>query len=104
MFKATGKAVLWSYVIHHRPVPGFTPPYAIAVVQLAEGPKMMTNIVDCDFKDVKIGMKVKLKFINTEDGPPMPFFAPVPPETSLAGLAITLQQKAVPVSVRVVEC
>ena len=38
---------LYSYVINHRPVPGFTPPYAIAVVELAEGPRMMTNIVDC---------------------------------------------------------
>jgi hypothetical protein len=38
---------------------------------------MMTNIVDIDLKDVKIGMDVKLKFIQTEgDGPPMPFFAP----------------------------
>ena len=49
----------------------------IAYVELAEGPKMMTNIVDIDFKDVKIGMAVKLKFIQTEgDGPPMPFFTP----------------------------
>ena len=48
-----------------------------AYVELAEGPKMMTNIVDIDLKDVKIGMDVKLKFIQTEgDGPPMPFFAP----------------------------
>jgi uncharacterized protein len=27
--------------------PGFTPPYAIAVVELEEGPRMMTNIVGC---------------------------------------------------------
>jgi uncharacterized OB-fold protein len=47
VFKASGRASLYSYVIHHRPVPGFTPPYAIAVVELAEGPRMMTNIVDC---------------------------------------------------------
>ena len=47
MFKASGKARLYSYVIHHRPAPGFTPPYAIAVVELDEGPRMMTNIVDC---------------------------------------------------------
>ena len=47
MFTASGKAILYSYVIHHRKVPGFTPPYAIAVVELAEGPRMMTNIVDC---------------------------------------------------------
>src|SRR6201993_1232733 len=47
VFKAGGKARLYSYVIHHRPVPGFTPPYAIAVVELDEGPRMMTNIVGC---------------------------------------------------------
>jgi hypothetical protein len=35
---------LYSYVIHHRPVPGFTPPYAIAVVELDEGPRMITHI------------------------------------------------------------
>ena len=45
--RPAARRMLWSYVIHHRPVPGFTPPYAIAVVQLAEGPRMMTNIVDC---------------------------------------------------------
>src|ERR1043166_7652859 len=45
VFKASGRAKLHSYVIHHRPVPGFTPPYAIAVVELEEGPRMMTNIV-----------------------------------------------------------
>jgi len=44
VFKASGKAKLYSYVIHHRPVPGFTPPYAIAVVELDEGPRMMSNI------------------------------------------------------------
>ena len=34
VFAASGKGRLYSYVIHHRPVPGFTPPYAIAVVEL----------------------------------------------------------------------
>ena len=37
---------------------------------------MMTNIVDCDFAALKIGQEVKLKFIQTEGGPPLPFFAP----------------------------
>ena len=46
-FTASGRATLYSYVINHRPAPGFEAeaPYAIAVVQLAEGPRMMTNIV-----------------------------------------------------------
>ena len=46
-FTASGEATLHSYVISHRPAPGFDNdvPYAIAVVELAEGPRMMTNIV-----------------------------------------------------------
>jgi uncharacterized protein len=45
-FTASGRATLYSYVINHRPARGFENdgPYAIAVVQLAEGPRMMTNI------------------------------------------------------------
>ena len=46
-FTASGRATLYSYVINHRPAPGFEDetPYAIAVVELEEGPRMMTNIV-----------------------------------------------------------
>jgi uncharacterized OB-fold protein len=46
-FTASGEATLYSYVINHRPAPGFAAdaPYAIAVVQLREGPRMMTNLV-----------------------------------------------------------
>jgi uncharacterized OB-fold protein len=44
---SSGKAKLYSYVIHHRPTPGLTPPYAIAVVELDEGPRLMANIVGC---------------------------------------------------------
>jgi hypothetical protein len=46
-FTASGEATLYSYVINHRPAPGFEEeaPYTIAVVQLAEGPRMMTSLV-----------------------------------------------------------
>ena len=37
--KASGRATLYSYVINHRPHPGFDGPFAIAVVQLEEGPR-----------------------------------------------------------------
>ena len=45
-FTASGQATLYSYVINHRPATGFEDdvPYAIAVVELAEGPRMMTSI------------------------------------------------------------
>jgi uncharacterized OB-fold protein len=44
---ASGRAKLHTYLINHRPAPGFEgdAPYAIAVVELEEGPRMMTNIV-----------------------------------------------------------
>jgi hypothetical protein len=46
-FTTSGRATLYSYTITHRAAPGFEDdaPYAIAVVQLAEGPRMMANIV-----------------------------------------------------------
>ena len=71
--EVSGKGTVYTYSVMERA----NPPYCIAYVELAEGPKMMTNIVDIDPKDVKIGMKVKVKWIQTEDnGPPMPCFAP----------------------------
>jgi uncharacterized OB-fold protein len=43
----SGRARLHTYLINHRPAPGFEQdaPYAIAVVELEEGPRMMANIV-----------------------------------------------------------
>ena len=45
--RVSGRATLHSYVINHRPVPGWEDdgPYAIALVELAEGPRLATNIV-----------------------------------------------------------
>ncbi len=49
-FEASGKATLHTYVIAHRGAPGFkdATPYVIAVVELAEGPRMMSNIIDVE--------------------------------------------------------
>ena len=78
VFKASGRAVLWSYVIHHRPVPGFTPPYAIAVVQLAEGPRMMTNIVDCPQtpEALQLDMALEPAFERIDDEITLALFRP----------------------------
>jgi uncharacterized protein len=77
-FKASGKAILYSYVIHHRPVPGFTPPYAIAVVELSEGPRMMTNIVDCEQtpEALQLDMKLEVVFEAMDDTITLPLFRP----------------------------
>ncbi len=72
--------MLCSYVIHHRPVPGFTPPYAIAVVQLAEGPRMMTNIVECAQtpEALVLDMPVEVVFEPQTDTITLPLFRPAP--------------------------
>nr|WP_294551520.1 Zn-ribbon domain-containing OB-fold protein [uncultured Rhodopila sp.] len=76
--RASGKATLYSYVIHHRPVPGFTPPYAIAVVELLEGPRMMTNIVDCPQTPdaLVLDMKLEVVFEPQTDSIALPLFRP----------------------------
>jgi uncharacterized protein len=78
IFKASGKAKLYSYVIHHRPVPGFTPPYAIAVVELDEGPRMMSNIVDCPQtpEALELDMKLEVAFEKLDDSITLPLFRP----------------------------
>jgi len=78
VFKASGKAVLWSYVIHHRKVAGFNPPYAIAVVQLAEGPRMMTNIVESPQtpEALQLDMPLEVVFEKQNDDITLPLFRP----------------------------
>lgn len=52
------------------------PAYVIAYVQLAEGPKMMSNIVGCNPEEVSIGMPVQVVFHRSGDGPLVPMFRP----------------------------
>ena len=76
--KASGKAKLHSYVIHARPAPGFDPPYAIAVVELDEGPRMMTNIVGCPQtpEALQLDMALEVTFEKQNDQIALPFFKP----------------------------
>jgi len=78
VFTASGKAILDTYVIHHRKVPGFEPPYAIAVVKLAEGPRMMTNIVECPQtpEALQLDMPLEVVFAQQNDAISLPFFRP----------------------------
>ncbi len=78
-YVASGKGVLYSYVINHRPRPDIgTEPYAIAVVQLTEGPRMMTNIVNCAQtpEALVLDMPVRVSFSKQSDTISLPFFEP----------------------------
>ena len=64
---SSGKATVYSFVVQHRPAtPAFTDdlPYVVAVVELAEGPLMLTNIVGCPPDEVRVGMPVEVSFLE----------------------------------------
>ena len=71
--ESPGEGVIYSYSVMHRSPSG---PYAIGYVTLAEGPAVLTNFVDVAPDGLSIGQKVKVKFQPTENGPPVPVFAP----------------------------
>ncbi len=63
--EASGKGTVYSFSVNHRaPHPGFADviPFVLAIVELEEGPRMMTNIVECNPDSVKIGMAVEVTF------------------------------------------
>ncbi|HTE85738.1 MAG TPA: Zn-ribbon domain-containing OB-fold protein [Dehalococcoidia bacterium] len=54
---ATGQARLYSYtIVHQPPHPSFEVPYVYAIVQLAEGVMLPSNVVECDLSDLRIDM------------------------------------------------
>jgi uncharacterized OB-fold protein len=79
VFAASGRATLYSYVINHRPRPDMgKEPHSIAVVELAEGPRMMTNIVNCPQtpEALRLDMPLKVLFQKESDDISLPMFEP----------------------------
>jgi uncharacterized OB-fold protein len=64
---ASGMGTVYSFTVVRRGVGRFATavPYVFAYVELAEGPRVMTNVVDCDPETVYIGMPVELVFHDT---------------------------------------
>jgi hypothetical protein len=78
--KASGRAKVWTYAIHHMgPTKAYQgePPYVVALVETQEGVKMMTNIVGCDPNEVRIGMEVEVVFDDVTPEVTLPKFKPV---------------------------
>lgn len=76
--EASGEGTVYSYVVmHHPPFPAFAPPYAVGLIELAEGVRLVSNVVGVPFDKVRIGLPVRLEFqrydeprgSGDEDGP-----------------------------------
>lgn len=75
--EASGKGVLYSYVVvHHPAAPGFAAPYAVGLVELEEGTRVVTNIVQVDPSELRIGMSLQLDFEQVDDELTVPQFRP----------------------------
>ena len=64
-----GKGVVHSYVIHHHPpVPNRDNPFAVVLVELEEGTRIVGNTVDVELGDVRVGMPVEVAFVENHQG------------------------------------
>jgi hypothetical protein len=76
--RASGRGILASYVITHRAAPGFTAPYVIAVVELEEGPHLLTNIVDVEPEPGVLPVELPVEVVfETVGEMALPMFRPM---------------------------
>jgi uncharacterized OB-fold protein len=77
---ASGRGVVHTFTVARRPThPAFAgdEPYVVAVVELAEGPRVTTNIVGCAAEDVRVDLPVEVTFEEAgPDGIALPLFRP----------------------------
>jgi len=65
---ASGRGSVYSFVVHHHPpVHGFEVPFAVALVELEEGTRIVGNLVGIAPADVQIGLPVEV-FMHSVDG------------------------------------
>jgi uncharacterized OB-fold protein len=77
---ASGRGEVYSYtVVHRAPSPAFAAevPYVVAIVELEEGPHLMTSVTGCAPDAVSIGMPVRAAFRRVAEDTQLPVFEPV---------------------------
>lgn len=78
--KSGGKGSVYTFtVVHRASIPSFSAdvPYVYALIDLEEGVRMTGNIMDCDPKDVYVGMPVEAFFVDISPEITLVQFKPV---------------------------
>jgi uncharacterized OB-fold protein len=75
---ASGRGTIYSFAVTRRGAGAYrdAAPYVLAYVELDEGPRVMTNIVECDVDAIQIGDPVEVVFHDTGQGAALPRFRP----------------------------
>jgi uncharacterized OB-fold protein len=79
--RVSGRGRLHSFCIHHRSaLPGFRDavPFVTALVELDEGPRLMSFLVDvdADVDAIRCDMSLEVRFVDLDDGEVLPVFRP----------------------------
>ncbi len=77
--EASGKGTLYAYAVNHFGVPfpfWDDMPYVLAMVDLPEGPRMISNIVECDIEKLANGMELEVVFDDVSGEITLPKWKP----------------------------
>ncbi len=94
---ASGRATLYTYSIVHRndlPPFGDRVPYVAGVVDLEEGPRMLTNVEGVAFEDLRVGMPLTVRFRRETDEFTFPVFGPPSPTQGGPDAAVEVETRA----------
>jgi uncharacterized OB-fold protein len=77
--QASGKGTVHAVTVEHKPSAPFAngEPYTVALIDLDEGVRMLSNVVGCPAEDVTIGMAVTVDWEPLTDGRQLPLFRPI---------------------------
>lgn len=75
----SGRATLYTWTVVHQNAAPFDArtPYVVAMVDLVEGPRLMTTIEECRVDALEAGLELAIDFRCEEDGFVVPYFQPV---------------------------
>lgn len=74
--QASGRGTVASFIVVHKPGhPAFVEdvPYVVALIDLEEGPRLLSNVVECPVHQVRIGMPVRVHWVE-QGGVVLPMF------------------------------
>ena len=75
--EASGRGTVYSYVVNHYPqVPAFDYPLVVGLIELAEGTRLVSDIIGCSPDAVEVGMAVVVEFVAVDDELTLPMFRP----------------------------
>lgn len=75
--EASGRGTLYSWVVAHHPRhPAFDYPLLVAVVELEEGTRLITNLTGVSADELEIGMELVVDWLDADPGLSLPLFTP----------------------------